>query len=59
MEELWSDIAQNVELLKSVEWSDIPEEGLALNGDVFASMNFVETENLKYKPELVSETVSG
>ena len=48
---------KTVELLKSVQWSEIPEEGLALNGDAFASMNFVETENLKFKPTLVSETV--
>ena len=56
MEELWRDIAQNIELLKSVEWSDIPEDGFALNGSGFANMNFVETENLKYKPKLVSQT---
>ena len=57
MESLWGEMPKTVELLKSVQWSEIPEEGLALNGDAFASMNFVETENLKFKPTLVSETV--
>ena len=59
MESLWEEISKTVELLKSVQWSEIPEEGLALNGDVFASMNFAETENLKFKPTLVSETLQG
>ena len=57
VDELWGEIAENVELLKSVRWSEIPEEGLALDAEAFANMNFVETENLKYKPKLVSETI--
>jgi NADH-quinone oxidoreductase subunit G len=57
MDELWSEISENVEILKSVKWSAIPEEGFALEDASFASMNFVETQNLKYKPNLVSKTV--
>ena len=57
VDELWGEIAENVELLKSVRWSEIPEEGLALDAEAFADMNFVETENLKYKLKLVSETI--
>ena len=51
------EISENIELLKSVRWSEIPEEGLALDAEAFANLNFVETENLKYKPKLVSETI--
>ena len=57
VDELWGEISENVELLKSVRWSEIPEEGLALDAEAFANLNFVETENLKYKPKLVSETI--
>ena len=50
VDEIWGEIAENVELLKSVSWSEIPEEGLDLDAEAFANLNFVETENLKYKP---------
>ena len=57
VDEIWGEIAKNVKLLKSVRWSEIPEEGLVLDAEAFANLNFVETENLKYKPKLVSETI--
>lgn len=56
MDELWGEIPETVGHLKSVQWSEIPKEGLALDGSAFGELDFVETENLKYKPQRVAET---
>lgn len=53
IEAIWKSLSETIRSFKGIEWSSIPEEGIALEAGAFKDLPFVETENLKYKPRSV------
>ncbi|RCL30984.1 MAG: ferredoxin, partial [Puniceicoccaceae bacterium] len=53
IEAIWKSLSETIPSFKGIEWSSIPEEGIALEAGAFKDLPFVETENLKYKPRSV------
>jgi NADH-quinone oxidoreductase subunit G len=47
---LWTTMASEVDALKSITFSNLPETGLLLDATPYAAMTFVEGETLHFKP---------
>ena len=54
---LWSEISEHIPLLSIVNWSNITEEGVPLESSDWSKLNFIESDNLKYKPKILLEVV--
>ena len=57
LEELWNQISNEIDLFRGIEWSKIPDHGIQIDGSKFDSLEFFETENLKFKPKLQENAV--
>ena len=57
LEELWNQISNEIDLFRGIEWSKIPDHGIQIDGSNFDSLEFFETENLKFKPKLQENAV--
>mgnify|MGYP000204727473 FL=1 len=57
LEELWNQISNEIDLFRGIEWSKIPGQGIQIDGSKFDSLEFFETENLKFKPKLQENAV--
>lgn len=59
IEAIWKSISESISEFKGMEWASIPEEGIALEASAYKDLPFVETENLKYKPDTIEEVVQA
>ena len=57
MEQLWAKMAEKNALLAGIQWTEIAEEGVQLEGSQFSQLEFIETENLKYKPAIEAKVL--
>jgi NADH-quinone oxidoreductase subunit G len=57
MEQLWTKMAEKNALLAGIQWTEIAEEGVQLEGSQFSQLEFIETENLKYKPAIEAKVL--
>ncbi len=55
IQSVWKEISEYIPLLKEVNWSNITEEGVLLESSNWNKLNFIETDNLKYKPKKLLE----